>query len=257
MSIRVLIIEDERLTARDLATTIRSVDDSIELLPFLHSVDEAIYFFEQKPIVDLIFSDIDLGDGLSFEIFKKCAVAVPVIFCTAFDQYLLEAFQTNGIEYILKPFKRADVERSLAKYQLLKEKFTRSGVTLPQTITPLPEFTPTSEQSLIIQRGDKILPIPFTDIAYFAIENEVVCAYTFANEHYKLTHTLDALESRCFPQFYRANRQILVNRKTIKSASRYFNRKLLLHLSLPYKENVLVGKLKVTEFLMWLQNTHA
>jgi DNA-binding LytR/AlgR family response regulator len=253
MPMRVLIIEDEKLTARDLAATIRSLDDRVDILPFIHSVDEGLYFFSQSPSIDLIFSDIDLGDGLSFQIFRQYPVQAPIIFCTAFEQFMLEAFKTNGIDYILKPFRKEEVEQALGKYRNLKSGF--SGSQLQRSLEQLEQSSMPKERSLLIQRGEKILPIPYSDIAYFAIEHETTVIYTFAKERNFTTETLESLEGLCEPTFFRANRQFLVNRKAVLGASRHFNRKLLVQLSIPYKEPVLVGKLKLAEFLRWLENT--
>jgi two-component system, LytTR family, response regulator LytT len=253
MPLRILIIEDEKLTARDLAATIRSLDDGVDILPFIHSVDEGLYFFSQLPSIDLIFSDIDLGDGLSFQIFRQYHVPAPIIFCTAFEQFMLDAFKTNGIDYILKPFRKEDVAKALEKYRSLKAGFSSSG--LQKSLAELELSSAPKERSLLIQRGEKIVPIPFSDIAYFAIEHETTIVYTFGKERNFTSETLESLEGICGPTFFRANRQFLVNRKAVLGASRHFNRKLLVQLSIPYKEQVLVGKLKLAEFLRWLENT--
>lgn len=253
MPLRILIIEDEKLTARDLAATIRSIDDGVDILPFIHSVDEGLYFFKQSPSIDLIFSDIDLGDGLSFQIFRQYPVPAPIIFCTAFEQFMLEAFKTNGIDYILKPFRKEDVEQALIKYRNLKASF--SSEVQQQALAQLEIASTPTERSLLIQRGEKIMPVPFSDIAYFAIEHETTVVYTFGKERNFTSESLESLETLCGPAFYRVNRQMLVNRKAVLGASRHFNRKLLVQLSIPYKEPALVGKLKLTEFLRWLETT--
>jgi two-component system, LytTR family, response regulator LytT len=252
---KIIIIEDEKLTAKDLAKTIRGIEPDIEIVALLHSVEEAIDFFKTKPELDLIFSDIELGDGLSFEIFEKTQNRIPVIFCTAFNEYALEAFKTVGIDYLLKPFSKATVEKALEKYHSLKEKLAPQNDALPNLMNLLKnQLFPTKTPSVIMQQGDKIIPLEGDKIALFYIEDNAVFAYTFDQKRHLLSQKLDVLEKTFHPTFFRANRQFLINRKAIKDASHYFNRKIVINLSLPFNEQIIVGKLKVTAFLDWLAN---
>jgi two-component system, LytTR family, response regulator LytT len=252
---KIIIIEDEKLTAKDLAKTIKGIEPDIEIVALLHSVEEAIDFFQSKPELDLIFSDIELGDGLSFEIFEKTQNRIPIIFCTAFNEYALEAFKTVGIDYLLKPFSKATVEKALEKYHSLKEKLAPQNDALPNLMSLLKnQLFPAKTPSVIMQQGNKIIPLEGDKIALFYIEDNTVFAYTFDQKRHLLSHKLDALEYTFSPTFFRANRQFLVNRKAIKDASHYFNRKIVINLSLPFNEQIIVGKLKVTAFLDWLAN---
>lgn len=248
---KIVIIEDEKLTAKDLAATIRGVEPDVEILPFLYSVEEAVQFFKQQPEVDLIFSDIELGDGLSFDIFEQVDVQTPIIFCTAYQQYALEAFQTLGIDYVLKPFNKQAIEKTLQKYKQLKDKFAKKNDNLDSLISSLKSSLLHNIPSVIVHQGEKIIPISGSDIAFFCIEDESTFAYTFAQKKYPVSHKLEKLE-QTFPTFFRANRQFLINRKAVKDASQYFNRKMLINLLFPYKEPIVVGKLKTTEFIHWL-----
>jgi two-component system, LytTR family, response regulator LytT len=252
---KIVIIEDEKLTAKDLAKTIKGIEPDIEIMALLHSVEEAIAFFKTKPELDLIFSDIELGDGLSFEIFEKTQNKVPVIFCTAFNEYALEAFKTVGIDYLLKPFSKITVEKALEKYHSLKEKLAPQKETLPNLMTLLKnQLFPTKTPSVIMQQGDKIIPLDGDKIALFYIEDDYVFAYTFDQKSHILSQKLDVLEKTFSPSFFRANRQFLINRKAVKDASHSFNRKIEVNLLFPFKEQIIVGKLKVTSFLEWLAN---
>jgi two-component system, LytTR family, response regulator LytT len=252
---KIVIIEDEKLTAKDLAKTIKGIEPDIEIMALLHSVEEAIAFFKTKPDLDLIFSDIELGDGLSFEIFEKTQNKVPVIFCTAFNEYALEAFKTVGIDYLLKPFSKITVEKALKKYNSLKEKLAPQKETLPNLMTLLKnQLFPTKIPSVIMQQGDKIIPLDGDKIALFYIEDDYVFAYTFDQKSHILSQKLDVLEKTFSPSFFRANRQFLINRKAVKDASHSFNRKIEVNLLFPFKEQIIVGKLKVTSFLEWLAN---
>jgi DNA-binding LytR/AlgR family response regulator len=253
MNLRILIIEDEKFTARDLAATLREIDEAFEILPFLQSADEALYFLNQHPKVDLIFSDIDLGDGLSFDVFKQVSLTTPVIFCTAYQEYTLQAFKTFGIEYILKPFSRADIEQALNKFLLLQQNFSQTASAIGQSVNLLlGEIAEKAPKAILVQKGDKIFPVDYNDIAFFAIENELTVFYTFAGQRYFVSDTLEQLEQRLSPHFFRANRQVLICRKAVLNVVKHFNQKLLINPSIHYQEQIMVGKLKATAFLNWL-----
>ncbi|MEM7658649.1 MAG: LytTR family DNA-binding domain-containing protein [Bacteroidota bacterium] len=252
----IVIIEDEKRTAKDLARTIQAVRPEAEIVEILPSVEEALEFFSQPVELDLIFSDIQLGDGLSFEIFEKTNLQVPIIYCTAFNHYALEAFKTLGIDYLVKPFSKSTVEMALNKYETIKDAFRPPQESVMDLMAVLKQqLKPAKTPSVIIQQGDKIIPLSIETIALFSIEHEVVYAYTFGGKRHPLTHKLNDLEHKYAPEFFRANRQYLVSRKAVKDASHYFHRKLLVHLTIPFSEQILVGKLKVTAFVEWLANS--
>ena len=252
---KIVIIEDEKLTAKDLAKTIKGIDSDIEIVTLVHSVEEAIDFFSTNPELDLIFSDIELGDGLSFEIFEKVNNRIPIIFCTAFNEYALDAFKTIGIDYLLKPFSKITVKKSLEKYYSLREKLIPQNNALLDLMNLLKtQLFLSKMSSVIMQLGDKIIPLEGNAIALFYIEDNAVFAYTFNQKRHLLSQKLDILEKTFHPTFFRANRQFLINRKAIKDASHYFNRKIVVNLTLTFNEQIIVGKLKVTAFLDWLAN---
>jgi len=252
---KILIIEDEKLTARDLANTIKQVEPDAEILPFIYSVEDAFEFLIQKPEIDLIFSDIELGDGLSFDIFEKTGNNIPIIFCTAYQQYTLDAFKTAGIDYILKPFNKISVEKTLLKYKSLKEKFSRSASGFEAAVSTIKSNLNKTNPSVIIHMGDKIIPVNSHQIALFYIENENTFLYTFDNKRNVVSQKLDALEKMFAPGFFRANRQFLINRKAVKDASHYFNRKMVVNLNISFPEQIIIGKLKTAEFIKWLENS--
>jgi two-component system, LytTR family, response regulator LytT len=249
---KIVIIEDEKFTAIDLADTLKRIDCNIEIVTILSSVEQALSFFRAENEFDLVFSDIQLPDGLSFDVFKSVKIKVPVIFCTAYDKYALEAFNANGIDYLLKPFNKASVSKALDKYMALKTNFKTPESNLDKLIQKLGQQFAQKSNSIIMYQGDKILPIEINQIALFFIENDYVFALTFESKKHILTQTLEELENLCGIDFFRANRQYLVNRKAVKDASKYFNRKIIINLNINFPEQVLVGKLKTTSFLHWL-----
>jgi two-component system, LytTR family, response regulator LytT len=252
--LKVVIIEDEKHTAIDLSDTLLSLDSSIEIVTILSSVEQAVLFFKEANDIDLIFSDIQLPDGLSFNIFKAVNIKVPVIFCTAFNKYALEAFDVNGIDYLLKPFNNESVAKALDKYRSLKSNFAPPEGDLDKLIHRLEKTISRKPNSIIVYQGDKIFPVEISQIALFYLEDSYVFAYTFHSQRYILSQSLDEIEDLYGISFFRANRQFLVNRSAVKDASRYFNRKVLVNLKIDFPKQILIGKLKTTPFLEWLAN---
>lgn len=251
---KIVIIEDEKLTAKDLSRTISNLEPDAEILAILYSVEEAVEYLSHHKEIDVIFSDIQLGDGLSFEIFEKTQNQIPVIFCTAYNDYALEAFKTVGIDYLLKPFTQQSVSKALEKYFHLKEKLTPQNDFSSMMNALKQQLAPTKLPSVILQQGDKIVPLEGDKIAFFFIEDDYVFAYTFDQKKHILSQKLDALEKTFAPQFFRANRQFLINRKAVKDASHFFHRKVVVNLNIPFDEQIVIGKLKVTAFVDWLAN---
>jgi DNA-binding LytR/AlgR family response regulator len=248
---KIVIIEDEKLTARDLARTIKAVESDTEILPFIYSVEEARLFFSQKIPIDLIFSDIELGDGLSFDIFEQLQIKIPIVFCTAYEEYTLKAFKNFGIDYIIKPFQKAHVEEALLKYKDLETNFNSVAISYSHLLDTIQGTGSSHPQSLLIHQGDKIIPIAIDEIDLFFVENEQVYALVGKDQKYPIPDTLNVLE-KSFPHFFRANRQFLISRRAVQDASHYFNRKLLINLRFPFSEPVVVSRLKAGAFLAWL-----
>ena len=251
---RIVIIEDEKLTADDLGENIAEIDPSIQVIAKLNSVKNASAWFKKNKHPDLIFSDIQLGDGLSFEIFKNQKITTPVIFCTAYDEYALDAFRANGIDYILKPFDRATIAGALSRYRELEQRFAWNNEQLGN-ILRIFENRNVRRASILVYFKDKILPVRLENIALFYIENEVTHLITFDGKGYTVNKTLDELEKVSGPDFFRANRQYLVRREAVRDASQYFARSLSVSLNIPFNGTIKVNKVKVTEFLNWLSAT--
>ena len=240
-----VIIEDEPLMAQDLKACILASEPSARVVAVLSSVRESIMFFREQPPPDLIFSDIQLGDGLSFSIFAANEQIIPVVFCTAYDEYALDAFRAAGIDYILKPFAPPDIAAALAKYRTFR------GVA-PSYDEIARSFGKRKQQSVLVYYKDKIVPVNAGDIALFYLHNDLTRLLTFDKRQYVVSRPLEELEKTVAGRFYRVNRQFLVNRQAIKDVSQYFGRKLLLNLSVPFDEKVTVGRLKTNDFLEWL-----
>ncbi len=247
----VLIVEDEAHTAALLQEIIEQDSDFI-VLEKLESIGEAVqYLNKYQQNLDLLFFDIQLADGQSFEIFRHIDVVVPVVFCTAYDEYTLQAIKNNGIDYVLKPFKESEIHEALRKYKKLLNNLNRKNTS--------PIYVEAGERQqfqkvFLTHFREKTVVIRVEDIALFSVENEVVCLYTFEGKKYPLFKKLEYIESVCDAnQFFRINRQMLVNRKAVISFEQYFNRKILIALSVTTKEEPVVSRLKVTPFKAWLE----
>jgi two-component system response regulator LytT len=247
---KVVIIEDEPLMAQNMACNLQQLDPGITIGAILPSVRQANSYFAGHEIPDLVFSDIQLGDGLSFEIFRSIKGHVPVVFCTAYDEYALDAFKANGIDYILKPFTNTCLYNTLQKYRHLQAQFFRQQ----QTYDKLIELTSRKRNVLLVFQNERIIPLPVSEIALLYIKNKTTIALCFDQQAYMISQPLDELEDICGNSFYRANRQYLVNRKAIKEAYHYYARKLLVRLSVQFRDTIKVSKDKYSDFLQWLSD---
>lgn len=247
----VLIVEDESHTAKLLKEIIEQDEDFI-VVERLESVGEAVqYLSKYQKNLDLLFFDIQLADGKSFEIFKHVDVNIPIVFCTAYDEYTLQAIKNNGIDYVLKPFKEEEIHSALAKYKRLISSL-QSKTTAPVQFKT--EANKTYQQSFLTQYREKTIVKRIEDVALFALENETVYLYSFTGEKYPLFKKMEYIESVCDPnQFYRINRQMLISRSAILSFEPHFNRKIVLQLKVKLAEHAIVSRLKVSAFKEWLE----
>lgn len=249
---KVVIIEDEPLTAEDLADTLVQLDASITVAAILPSVQNAVAYFKKHTDADLVFSDIQLGDGLSFEIFREVAIGAPVVFCTAYDEYALEAFKANGIDYVLKPFTAATIQNTLKKYKQLQQNLSKQEARYQHLLEHFESKFSHSRGSILVYQRDKIIPLAVSDIAVCFVENQITKVICFDQRVFVVNHTMDELERLLGSQFFRANRQHIINRKAVKEASQFFGRKLHVALLVPFQEDVIVSKAKSPVFLNWL-----
>ncbi|HVN59124.1 MAG TPA: LytTR family DNA-binding domain-containing protein [Bacteroidales bacterium] len=249
---KIVIIEDEKRTAEDLAETILKLSPEVQIVARLSSVKDSVAWFKRNEQPDLIFSDIQLGDGLCFEIFKKQSITTPVIFCTAFDEYALTAFKSHGIDYILKPFDEATVASALNRYKELEDNFMGNNQRTEKIFKLFENRQNQRTGSVLVYHKDKILPVRIEDIALLYIEHEITYLITFAQKTFTINKSLEELEEITPDSFYRASRQFLVNRKAIKEVSQYFARKLSVTLVFPFDATITISKVKVSDFLKWL-----
>lgn len=249
----IVIIEDEEISANDLAATILEIEPSVNILATLASVKSGRnYFSTITENIDLIFSDIQLGDGTSFDIFENLDLQVPIVFCTAFDDYALRAFDSNGIDYILKPIDEAHVSKAIRKFKTLTGLQDQQTRTLNEIISLVKQDESNAAKSILVYHKDRIIPVETSSVAHFFVKSSVIHITTFDNRKYLMTKSLDDLEKLVGNTFFRANRQFLINRKAVLQATSTTSRKLTVELSVPAEEQVLISKEKMPQFLNWL-----
>lgn len=250
----IIIIEDELRTARSLENIILDLRPEAKITGQYQSVERSIEALTTSAQPDLIFMDIQLADGLSFEIFKSVKISCPVVFCTAFDEYSLEAFKKNGVDYVLKPFSKDDIKEAFRKVDELKNFFQQKVI--PDLGGLLSKLNPPSAKtSFLVFKNQKYTTIHTDNIAFFYIRNDATSIMAFDQQEYSISQSLDQITGSVSPtQFFRVNRQYLVNFKAIKEVEHYFLRKLYVKLVIETPEKLLINKEKSTAFLSWMED---
>lgn len=251
---KVIIIEDEPKTAKELQLMLGSLDKDIIIEAVLSSVGSAVKWFRENPAPDLIFSDIQLGDGLCFDIFREIAIGAPVIFCTAYDQYAIHAFESNSVDYLLKPIEEMMLERSLKKYQRIKEHYSSAAYS-SNLNNAFQQIESNYKQSILVYYREKIIPVKVADLCFVHVSNGAVILRTFDKKEYPVQYSIDQMENMLNQQqFFRANRQFIINRDIIRGVEHHFNRRLLVDTICQTPEVIIISRLKVQSFLRWLES---
>lgn len=249
-----IIVEDENLIAQELKYKIGAVAPDIEVLAHLDSLEAAISYLDKHSMPDLFFMDIQLGDGVSFELFKRFDITAPVIFCTAYDEYAIQAFRVNGTDYLLKPIDEAELKNAIDKCRKIlgmQLPYPADISTLLQYMAskaPLPRF----KEKFIVQLRRQWVPIDTRDIAVFLRDN-LNYLVTFSGEKYILDFTtLEEVENLLDPHlYYRANRQTIIHINAIKTVKPLDNATLQVTLKDPLKMETSVGRAKTPDFKKW------
>lgn len=253
--IRILIVEDEELAALRLQKMLLEIDPQIEITAILDSVTGTINWIKNNPLPDLILLDIQLSDGISFEIFNNMPVECPVIFVTAYDNYALKAFELNSIDYLLKPLRKELLQNSIEKFKKRTGDF--SSVKMMQKIQSMVELYSQGNNSFktrfAVFKGEAITTVQSDEIAYFYIEDKAVLLVRSNGEKNIINYSLEQLEAIMDPkQFFRVNRQYFVSLKSIAKATNYFNYKIKIHLNPTSPTEVIISANKATEFKQWM-----
>lgn len=252
IDMEVLIIEDEIPAANRLTKLLKSIHDEIEIVNRLDSVESSVRFLQATPAIDLVFMDIQLADGLSFDIFQQVNVSAPVIFTTAFDQYTLKAFKVNSIDYLLKPIDEKELEQAVTKYRKhyarKKNDFSEKMI---KVITDL--HTARYKERLLVKRGQQLSYIKISATAYCYADGKLCYAVDFNKNKYLLECNLSQLEEQLQPAlFYRINRHLMVNIESIKNVHVWLGGRLKLELCFSIDSDTIVSRERVNGFKEWL-----
>lgn len=246
---KVLIIEDELPAARQLSKLLASAEPVAEVLAVLDSVESAVNWLSTQPAPDLLFMDIQLADGLSFDILRQVEVRAPIIFTTAFDQYAVQAFRVNAVDYLLKPVDPHELTEALHKIQQTERPAAPNLEALLQMLQPPKE----PKARFLVKSGPNLSYLLTTDIAYFRSEEGITFAHTFGDKRHIIEHSMEELEQQLSAHdFFRINRSMTIRLTAIHKIAPYFNGRLKLELLPPLHEDVFVSRERVNNFKLWL-----
>lgn len=251
---KILIIEDEALAADKLERMILRYDPSYEVLEKLRSVESAVDWFEKQENPDVLFLDIHLLDGTCFDLLPKVEIHCPVIFTTAYDQYAIEAFQLNSVDYLLKPISYAKLAASFDKLFEVSTQFQslQQVQKLDEVLASLQE-NEQYKSRFLVKSGARLIPIPIASISYFFSEDRITYLFTRKRKKYSISQSLDELEALLDPaQFFRINRQMVVQIDSIRMVHKYFKGRLKVDLDPPFEDEVLVSSRRASDFQLWL-----
>lgn len=247
---KILIIEDENLAAKRLIQLIKEQIPDCEIFGNLDTVTASVEWLKNNPEPDLIFLDIQLADGISFEIFEKVKVNSPIIFCTAYDQYAIKAFKLNSIDYLLKPIDPEDLNRALNKFQSGRKV---PSVTLDQIKLLLHPVQKTYKNRFLVKIGERIQTVDIQEIAYFFSEDKVTLLQTRQGKKFIVDYTLDEVEDMLDPErFFRLNRKYISAINAIKEVFTYSNSRLKIHLENCSDNDILISRERMGLFKNWL-----
>jgi len=251
----VLIIEDESLAAERLQNLLIEIDPSIEVVQILKSVEASLKWFDQNDEPDLILSDIQLLDSLSFDIFSQREIKCPIIFTTAYDQYAIQAFEVNSVDYLLKPVQKEKLSTALEKFNT-QQSGTVSHLTsddLEKIALMVRNRQPDYKSRFMVKLGQKIRAIPVEKIAYFYTKDKLTFLVTNTGDKYPLDNSLEEIDQLLDPNiFFRLNRKFVTKINAVKEIHPYFKGRLKIDLSPPIDEDIVISSDKTPSFKKWL-----
>lgn len=247
---KILIIEDEARAANQLQNMLKSCDFHFDLLDIIDSVEDSVLWFENNSAPDLVFMDIQLADGLSFEVFQKTRVEAPIIFTTAFDQYAIQAFKVNSIDYLLKPIQKDDLDLALAQFNKIKI----SSPLQPELIKSLLDNLQikTYRKGVLVKKGGGFVQIKVSDLKYVYSEGGITFGVT-KDGRFIIEETLDQfLNTLNNNDFYRINRGQVVAKNAVQKIEPYFNHRIKLSIDHPRDQEFVVSRQRSSDFKKWM-----
>jgi DNA-binding LytR/AlgR family response regulator len=245
-----IIIEDEKLSAEHLSNLLKRIDASINVIATFDSVKKSVSEFQKGIKADVVFVDVHLADGLSFEIFNKIQLDTPIIFTTAFDEYAIKAFKLNSVDYLLKPIGAQDLRLAIEKLK----KFNQSQASIIQDIAhAYQNLNKQYKNRFMVKMGDNIISIKTDDVFHFTAEDGITLMVTSSGKRYPIDYTLDQLEGVVSPDlFFRINRKVLISMNSIQKVSSYFNSRLKINSDILDEDAAVVSRERVNDFKTWL-----
>lgn len=247
---KVLIVEDETAAYESLVDILTEIDPAIVVLGNTESVSQTIHWLRINPEPDLILMDIHLSDGASFLLFESIQVETPIIFTTAYDEYAIEAFKVNSVDYLLKPIKPEELERALQKFR----KWTQTEVL--EYLSRMTQLVPTQQRyrdRFLIPIKDKLVPVDLREVSYFYTTDRNACVCLKDGNSYPYSKTLEQIFAFLNPlDFYRANKQYIIARSSVKNITIWFDSRLLITLDTDIPERIYISKNKAAEFKEWI-----
>ncbi|MEM6799782.1 MAG: LytTR family DNA-binding domain-containing protein, partial [Bacteroidota bacterium] len=242
--LHILIVEDEAIAANNLQEILRAYPEAIEVLEVLRSVAKAKSWLEKHQArLDLILMDIQLTDGISFDIFEGLEVYKPIIFTTAFDEYAIRAFKHNSIDYLLKPVQEDALFSAIDKWRNMNQ--IHSRIDYRKLAEQIQLYQPKYKNRFLVKRGASLFSIPTEEIAYFLADGNLVLLRTRDNKNYPINYSLDQLSQELNPEFFfRITRNILIHFPAIKKVNNYFKGRLILEVKPAAKEDLIVSNKK-------------
>lgn len=248
---RVLIVEDETTAYENLKEMIREYDPHIDIVGNTESIKQTVQWLQNNELPDLIFMDIHLSDGTAFSIFEMIEVQTPIIFTTAYDQYAIDAFRVNSVDYLLKPIKRERLQEAINKFKRWSQQEIEVYVA---DLLKLRQYKKYRDR-LLIPIKDKLIPIDLNEVACFYVSDKNTMIFMKNGERYPYAKSLESLALILDPNiFIRANKQYIISRNSVQEITIWFDSRLRITLSVPTPEHIYISKNKASVFKTWFTN---
>lgn len=248
---KILIVEDETAAYENLLDILATMGPDIEIAGYTESIRQTIQWLQSNSNPDLIFMDIHLSDGSAFSIFNSIKLEVPIIFTTAYDEYAIEAFKVNCIDYLLKPIKVEEMKRALDKFRKWTQRDILNYLTYLNNLASAPKF----KDKLLIPVKDQLQPLDLNEISCFYTTEKNTRIFLKNGKSFPYSKTLEQIEGSLNPKdFMRANKQFIIARKSVKNITIWFDSRLMITLDIEPPERIYVSKNKAAEFKAWIVN---
>lgn len=251
--LQIVMVEDEQPASRQLKRLLAEVLPFAEIISIFDSVEESVSYFKGDVDVDLIFLDIHLADGLSFDIFDQVNLPAPVIFTTAYDQYAIKAFKVHSIDYLLKPVEKEDLKQAIEKFFQLRNSTTSSNVDYGKLVQAMREAGNPFKKRFLVKPGGRLAFVNTEDVSYFFSEEGFTFLVVNDGERFVIESTLEEIETQLNPnEFFRINRQMIISLQSIDRIDPHFNHRYNIALTPSFGSEVLVSRQRATDFKKWL-----